>query len=125
MRCEECVSAGSLTSHLPGGWRLEFLRRTLAVSNAGADAGTGGGTRAPTGDPKKPIGQDEEGNRLEAKGDMRHHLPSVSDCCRTRGAAPPAPASSLALASSFRSSRPTAAPPGKPEASHDLTIHFK
>lgn len=40
------------------------MRRTLAVSS-GADA--------PTGDPSKPIGRDQE-DRLEAKGQKRRHL---------------------------------------------------
>lgn len=41
--------------------------------------GPEGGKRAPTGEPRKPIGQDEEENLLGAKGEMRRHLSSISN----------------------------------------------
>lgn len=53
----------------------------MAVSSAGADAGTGGGNRVPTRAPRKPIGRDEEEKRLEAKGEMRRHLVSDTWSC--------------------------------------------
>lgn len=76
--CRGDLSAGSLTSRLPGGSRPEFTGRTLVVSDAGADAGAGGGPGAPNGDPRKPIGGKEEENSSEVKGEilpgMRRHL---------------------------------------------------
>lgn len=81
----ECVGgdlpAGSLTSRLPGGSRPEFTGRTLVVSDAGADAGAGGGPGAPIRDPRKPIGGWEEENSLEVEGETRRHLPSDECSC--------------------------------------------
>lgn len=50
MECVRCeLSIGSLTSRLPGGRRLKLIIITFIISNAGPDAGAGGGPARPTG----------------------------------------------------------------------------
>lgn len=65
--CRRDLSAGRLTPRPPGGRSLKFIRRTLVISNAGADAGTGGGQRSHQG-PGKQIGGKEGRTVWGAKG---------------------------------------------------------